>query len=70
VIVNRNRLLQFPQWATYAVLDREVARLVDAEQPARVYDVTFEAAGLPAGVYFYRLVTPAVVLTRRMAKVR
>ncbi len=56
--------------AVYDVLGREVARLVDAEQPANVYDVTFEAESLPAGVYFYRLVTRTVVITRRMAKVR
>jgi len=56
--------------AVYDVLGREVARLVDAEQPANVYDVTFDGAGLPGGVYFYRLVTRTVVITRRMAKVR
>ncbi|WP_456426635.1 T9SS type A sorting domain-containing protein [Rhodocaloribacter sp.] len=52
------------------VLGREVAVLVDAEQAPDVYDVTFEAEGLPAGVYLYRLVTRTVVITRRMVKVR
>ncbi|WP_457652103.1 T9SS type A sorting domain-containing protein [Rhodocaloribacter sp.] len=54
----------------YDVLGREVAVLVDAEQAEDVYDVTFEAGGLPAGVYLYRLVTRTVVITRRMVKVR
>ncbi len=52
------------------VLGREVAVLVDAEQAPDVYDVTFEAGALPAGVYLYRLVTRTVVITRRMVKVR
>ncbi|WP_457652572.1 T9SS type A sorting domain-containing protein [Rhodocaloribacter sp.] len=52
------------------VLGREVAVLVDAEQAPDVYDVTFEAGHLPAGVYLYRLVTRTVVITRRMVKVR
>ncbi|WP_456426633.1 T9SS type A sorting domain-containing protein [Rhodocaloribacter sp.] len=56
--------------AVYDVLGREVAVLVDAEQAPDVYDVTFEAGGLPAGVYLYRLVTRTVVITRRMVKVQ
>jgi hypothetical protein len=56
--------------AVYDVLGREVAVLVDAEQAPDVYDVTFEAGHLPAGVYLYRLVTRTVVITRRMVKVR
>ena len=40
----------------YDVLGREVARLMQAERlaPGR-YRVTFEASGLPSGVYFYQL---------------
>ncbi|WP_456426631.1 T9SS type A sorting domain-containing protein [Rhodocaloribacter sp.] len=56
--------------SVHDVLGREVAVLVDAEQAPDVYDVTFKAGGLPAGVYLYRLVTRTVVITRRMVKVR
>ncbi len=40
----------------YDVLGREVASLVDDRQNAGVYRVVFNGAGLPSGVYFYRLV--------------
>ncbi len=39
----------------YDVLGREVARLVDGVQGAGRYTVQFQAAGIPSGVYIYRL---------------
>ncbi|MBC8041830.1 MAG: T9SS type A sorting domain-containing protein, partial [Rhizobacter sp.] len=39
----------------FDVLGREVATLVDAEQAVGSYRVSFNAAGLSSGVYFYRL---------------
>ena len=41
----------------YDVLGREVSLLVDRQQAAGTYEVTFEAGDLPSGVYFYRLET-------------
>lgn len=39
----------------YDALGRQVALLVDAEQPAGRYQVTFDAKELTSGVYFYRM---------------
>ena len=39
----------------YDVLGKEIATLVNEEKPPGTYEVTFNAAGLPSGVYLYRL---------------
>jgi hypothetical protein len=45
----------------YDILGREAAVLVNEEKPAGNYEVTFNAANLPSGIYFYRIqVYPAV----------
>ena len=51
-------------------LGREVATLVHAEQAASRYEVTFDARGLAAGVYVYRLTAGGEVLTGRMTLVK
>jgi hypothetical protein len=44
----------------FDVLGREVATLVNGEQPAGSYRVPFNASRLSSGVYFYRLTADAV----------
>ena len=39
----------------YDILGRDVATLVNGQRTAGEHSVTFNAAGLPSGVYFYRL---------------
>ncbi len=39
----------------YDVLGREVRTLVNANENSGTYEIRFDAAGLPSGVYFYRL---------------
>lgn len=39
----------------YNVLGREVGTLVNQNQNARRYTVTFDASELPSGIYFYQL---------------
>ncbi len=39
----------------YDVLGREIATLINEEKPAGNYEVTWNAANLPSGVYLYQL---------------
>ncbi len=53
--------------AVYDLLGREVAVLVDRVQGAGSHTQLFSGAGLPSGLYFYRLQTAAGTITRKMA---
>jgi hypothetical protein len=50
----------------YDVLGRTIRELASGTQPAGTYEVTFDATGLPSGVYFYRLQAGDYVETKRM----
>ena len=50
----------------YNTLGQEVAVLVDEELDGGFYTVSWDAAGLPTGVYFYRIVAGTFNETRRM----
>jgi hypothetical protein len=50
----------------FDILGREVARLVDAEEPAGAHRVRFNANGLSSGVYIYRIQTEGFVQQKRM----
>jgi len=52
------------------LLGREVAVLADGRYAAGRYEFTFEAGGLPSGVYLYRLTAGTYVQTRRMLLVK
>ena len=54
----------------YDALGREVAALVDATLAPSEYAATFNARGLAAGVYVYRLAAGSEVLTGRLTVVR
>ena len=54
----------------YDVMGREVARLADGLMGAGSHRVRFEAAGLPSGVYLYRLEAGAFAQTERMTLVK
>ncbi len=56
--------------AVFNVLGQQVAMLADGEVEAGYREVTFNAAGLASGVYFYRLQTPGFVQTRKLLLVR
>ena len=56
--------------AIYDVLGREVAVLVDRQQAAGLYEVTFEADGLPSGLYFYRLQAGRFSSIRQMSLIK
>jgi hypothetical protein len=59
----------------YDVLGREVATLVDCSKEAGTHEVTWDATGLPSGLYFYRLEVSSgrgriYTMARKMAYVR
>ena len=54
----------------YDVLGRTVATLADETRPAGEHTLTWDASGIPAGVYFYRLEAGETRLTQRLTVTR
>jgi hypothetical protein len=50
----------------YDILGNEIQTIVNEEKPAGIYELTFNAANLPSGVYFYRLQAGSFVETKKM----
>jgi glucose/arabinose dehydrogenase len=50
----------------FNLLGQEVALVFEGEQGAGTYDVGFEKANLPTGIYFYRIQAPGFVETKKM----
>jgi hypothetical protein len=74
---NRSTKIQFgwpvdgrAKIAVYDILGREVAVVLDESLPAGVYQFEFDGAGLPSGVYLYRLTAGSFVETRKLVLVR
>lgn len=56
--------------SVYNLLGREVAVLVNGIQAPGTYNVTFNASGLPSGIYMYQLKTTSQNITRRMTLIK
>ncbi len=54
----------------YNLLGQEAATLVDEEMKPGTYEVTWDAAGLASGVYFYRLQASNFLQTRKLLLLR
>lgn len=54
----------------YDMLGREVAELVNENQPKGYYKVEFNAADLPSGVYFYQLKTREYTAIKKMLLIK
>jgi hypothetical protein len=50
----------------FDVLGNEIETLVKEEKPAGIYELTWSAANLPSGVYFYQLKAGEYVNTKKM----
>lgn len=50
----------------YDILGKEIATLVNEEQPAGIYEVEFRAERLTSGVYFYKITAGDFVETKKM----
>jgi hypothetical protein len=60
-------------WQTlkvYDVLGNEVFTLVEEEKPAGTYEVEFDGAELPSGIYFYQLKAGSFIETKKMVLLR
>jgi len=54
----------------YDILGKEVISLINKEQPAGSYEITFNASNLTSGIYFYRLTTNNFTEIKRMALIK
>ncbi|OGU37058.1 MAG: hypothetical protein A2315_11390 [Ignavibacteria bacterium RIFOXYB2_FULL_35_12] len=54
----------------YDILGNEVAILVNEVKPAGSYEIDFNAANLPSGVYFYQLIAGDYLETKKMLLLR
>jgi hypothetical protein len=50
----------------FDVLGNEVATLVNEEKPVGTYELTWNAANLSSGIYFYQLKAGEFVSTKKM----
>ncbi len=50
----------------YDILGNEIETLIDKQQSPGNYSITFNAKNLPSGVYFYRLKSETILLTKKM----
>ena len=57
---------QFVQLKVYDVLGIEIETLVNEEKSAGKYELNWNAANLPSGVYFYRLQARDFMQTKKM----
>lgn len=61
---------KFVQLKIYDILGNEIATLVDEEKPAGTYELTWDAANLPSGVYFYQLKADEFISVKKMILIR
>jgi hypothetical protein len=58
--------LSFVKLKIFNLLGEEVKTMVNNENPAGSYEVNFDAANLPSGIYFYRLQAGDYIETKKM----
>ncbi len=54
----------------YDMLGKEVASLIDTDQPAGNYETQFDGSQLSSGVYYYRLISDNFVQTKKLMLVK
>jgi len=58
--------LSFVTIIIYDVLGSEVATLLNEEKAVGAYELNWNAANLPSGVYFYELKAGSIIETKKM----
>lgn len=58
------------QLTVYNILGKEVATLVNQEKAAGQYTVEFDARNMASGIYFYKLTTGNVTLSKKMLVIK
>lgn len=61
---------EFVTLKVYDVLGREVQTLVNEEKATGSYEVSFNAAGLSSGIYFYKLQAGSFIETKKMILIK
>ena len=56
----------FVSLKVFDLLGREIVTLVNEEKPAGTYEMEWNAANLPSGVYFYQLKTGSYTATKKL----
>lgn len=56
--------------AVYNALGQKAADLLDKEEAAGSYEINFDASGLSSGVYYYRIESNGMVITKKMILLR
>ena len=62
--------LSHVELTVYNVLGQKVATLVDQRTPAGTYRVTWDASNMSSGLYFYRMKTDNLTVTRKMMMIK
>ncbi|NNG26433.1 MAG: T9SS type A sorting domain-containing protein [Ignavibacteriaceae bacterium] len=58
--------LSFVTLKVYDVLGNEISTLVNEQKPSGEYEIEFDGAEVPSGIYFYRLKSGSFVETKKM----
>ncbi len=66
VIASETKQSQIITLKVYNVLGKEITTLVNENLPAGEHEVTFDATGLPSGVYFYQLKAGSFIQTNKL----
>ncbi|MDP8207197.1 MAG: T9SS type A sorting domain-containing protein [Candidatus Electryonea clarkiae] len=61
---------QYTKLTIYNILGQEIIRLIDEPLDAGFHSITFDAAGLTSGLYFYRIETSAFTELRKMVLIK
>ncbi len=61
---------EYVKLAVYDILGNEIAVLIDQYQKPGIYTVDFKANNLASGIYFYKLTTSKINMTRKMMLIK